>query len=51
MVRAGRSPIPISLNEEETDQLIGIARSRTLPHGMVRVRKSFFPALKESPTC
>ena len=32
----GRPPIPISLNEAEKAQLQSIARSLSLPHGMVR---------------
>ncbi len=32
----GRPTTPIKLNEHEKDQLLGIARSRSLPHGIVR---------------
>ena len=32
----GRPAVPITLDENEKDQLLGIARSRSLPHGLVR---------------
>ena len=32
----GRPAAPVALNEEEKSQLLGIARSRALPHGIVR---------------
>ena len=32
----GRPAAPISLDAEEKNQLLGVARSRSLPHGIVR---------------
>lgn len=34
-MRSGRPKIPITLSKEEEEQLKGIAKSRSLPHGLV----------------
>ena len=36
MSRGGRPVITIRLNEGEKDELLSIAHSRLLPHGLVR---------------
>src|SRR4030043_624565 len=48
-MRTGRPKSPITLSKEENEQLISIANSRSLPHGLVRRARIVLMAAEGAP--